>query len=186
MSAPPPIPPTANAQPPAVPAPKQGMSGCAIAAIIGAVAVVLGVFVIAMLAAIAIPAYQSYLTKSRVVQGYQMALQFQGAVDEHREQTGACPDNAAIGLEDGEVFELGNNPDTATTAQAMMTVGALDSGNCGIEIAFANVSPEVDGKTQLLESAANGWTCDGGTLDAQYRTKQCLATHFINKTDSSP
>ena len=165
------------------------MSGCAIAAIIGAVVGVLGVFVIAMLAAIAFPTYQSYVTKSRVVQGYRMVREFQDAIDEYREQSGACPDNAAIGLQDGEAFELGDNRD-AHSAQAIIAVGALDSGNCGVEMRFANVDPGVDGKTQLLESTGNGWTCDGGTLDARYRASQCLAanlpTNPPTQTDSAP
>jgi type IV pilus assembly protein PilA len=173
MSAPPPLPSTAHPQPPPAPAPKSGMSGCAIAGIIGAVVAVIGVFVIAMLAAIALPAYQNYVIKSRIVQAWTMAQALQDDIDTHREQAGACPDNAAIGLADDEVFALGgDNP--AKPAQASVLVGEIEGGHCAIELQFANVNVAVDGKTLLLESTENGWTCSGGTLDAKYRTGSCL------------
>ncbi|NOT87927.1 MAG: hypothetical protein HOP03_07080 [Lysobacter sp.] len=173
MSAPPPLPPSVHAQPPLAPPPKRGLSGCAIAGIIGAVVAVMGVFVIALLAAIAIPAYQDYVIKSRVVQAWQMAQALQDDIETHREQAGACPDNAAIGLVDDEVFSLGgDNP--AKPAQASVLVGEIEGGHCAIELQFANVNAVVDGKTLLLESTENGWTCSGGTLDAKYRTGSCL------------
>jgi type IV pilus assembly protein PilA len=173
MSVPPPIPPSAHAQPPLAAPPKRGMSGCAIAGIIGAVVLVLGVFVVGILAAIAIPAYQDYVVKSRVVQAWTMAQALQDDIDAHREQAGACPDNAAIGLADDEVFALGgDNP--AKPPQASVLVGEIEGGHCAIELTFANVNAVVDGKTLLLESTQNGWTCSGGTLDARYRTGSCL------------
>jgi type IV pilus assembly protein PilA len=173
MSAPPPLPSSAHVQPPPAPAPKRGMSGCAIAGIIGAVVAALGVFVIAILAAIAIPAYQDYVIKSRVVQAWHMAQTLQGDIDTHREQSGACPDNAAIGLADDEVFALGGDT-PAKPAQASVLVGEIEGGHCAIELQFTNVNAVVDGKTLLLESTESGWTCSGGTLDAKYRTGSCL------------
>lgn len=173
MSAPPPIPPSSHAQPPLAPPPNRGMSGCAIAAIIGAAVMVVGAFVVAILAAIAIPAYQDYVIKSRVVQAWAMAQALQDDIDAHREQAGACPDNAAIGLADDEVFALGgDNP--AKPAQASVSIGEVEGGRCAIELRFANVNAVVDGKTLLLESTKNGWTCSGGTLDSRYRTGSCL------------
>lgn len=149
------------------------MSGCVIAGIIGAVVVVVGIAVIGILAAIAIPAYQDYVIKSRIVQAWNMAQALQDDIDAHREQSGACPDNAAIGLADDEVFALGgDNP--AKPAQASVLVGEIEGGHCAIELRFANVNAVADGKTLLLESTDNGWTCTGGTLDARYRTGSCL------------
>jgi type IV pilus assembly protein PilA len=149
------------------------MSGCAIAGIIGVVAAVMGIAVIGILAAIAIPAYQDYVIKSRIVQAWNMAQALQDDIDAHREQSGACPDNAAVGLADDEVFALGgDNP--AKPAQASVLVGEIEGGHCAIELQFANVNAVADGKTLLLESTDNGWTCTGGTLDARYRTGSCL------------
>ncbi len=186
MSAPPPLPPGASrsdqmtdafaqrraAAPPSSGPPKQGMSGCAIAAIIGAVVLVLGVFVIAMLAAIALPAYQQYIAKSRVMEALTMARAHQVDVDAYREKSGVCPDNAAIGLADDEVFTLSGD-NAAAPGQASLRIGEIESGHCGIELQFKNINVAVDDKTLLLESTDNGWTCTGGTLGAQYRTPQC-------------
>lgn len=186
MSVPPPIPSSAPAKPPSAPAPKSGMSGCAIAAIaaiVGAVAVVVGIFLIAMLAAIALPAYQNYVVKSRVVQAYNMTLQLQSAVDEQREASGSCPDNRAVGMDEDAVLELGAGSEGAQ-AQAAVDIGETDDGLCGITLRFANTNPVVDGKTLVLVSTEQDWTCDGGTLDAQYRPRQCFNPNFT--TESSP
>ncbi len=181
MSMPPPIPPSASAQaqPPPVQGstqmPKQGMSGCVIACIVGAIVVVLGIAVIGILAAIAIPAYQDYVTRSHVAQALRMAQDIQGDIDAHREESGACPDNAAIGLADDEVFTLSGDSATAQ-GQASVLVGEIQGGHCGIELQFANVHAAVDGKTLLLESTDTGWTCFGGTLDRKLRPAQCLSS----------
>jgi type IV pilus assembly protein PilA len=182
MSAPPPMPPSAPAQPPPAPVQKSGMSGCAIAAIVGAVAVVVGIFVISMLAAIALPAYQDYTVKSRVVQAYNMTYELQNSVDAQREAAGACPGNTAVGLSDDAVLELGASG--SSQAQAVVDIGETDNGHCGITLQFANVNPVVDGKTLVLVSTEHGWTCDGGTLDAKYRPRQCFNPNLT--TESTP
>lgn len=161
------------------------MSGCAIAAIIGAVLVMPGIAVLGILAAVAVPAYQEYVTRSRVVVGYTMAQKLQNTVDQHREQSGSCPDNAALGLEDPETFELGSNS-SGFSAQATVQTGALDNGYCVIEMTFKKIDANIDGKTLVLESTENGWTCSGGTLDGKYRPAQCRASSILTQTDSTP
>ena len=185
MSAPPPIPPTTHAPPPSAPAPKQRMSGCAIAAIIGAVLLVPGIALLGILAAIAVPAYQEYVTKTRVVVAYTMAQELQYTVDEQREQSGSCPDNAALGLEDPKTYELGSDS-SGLRPQATVQTGAVDSGHCAIEMTFKNINANIDGKTLVLESAENGWTCYDGTLDGKYRPAQCRAPNIFTQTDSAP
>ncbi len=148
------------------------MPGCAIAGIIAAVAVVVGVFLVAMLAAIALPAYQEYVIRSQVADALNQARAHQADVDTHRGQAGACPDNAAIGLAEDETITLSGD-NASAPAQASILVGEVEGGHCAIELQFANVNPQVDGKTLLLESTDTGWTCTGGTLGAQYRTGQC-------------
>lgn len=182
VTPPPPLPPDASApmrQPPA-PAPKSGMSGCAIAAIVGAVVVVVGIFLIGMLAAIALPAYQNYVAKSRVVQAYNMTLQLQSIVDEQREASGTCPDNAGVGMDEDAVLELGAG-NGGEQAQAAVDIGETNDGLCGITLRFANTNPVVDGKTLVLASTEHGWDCDGGTLDAQYRPHQCFNPNFTTE-----
>jgi type IV pilus assembly protein PilA len=184
MSAPPPLlPPNASAPMQPAPAPKSGMSGCAIAAIVGSVVVVVGLFLIGMLAAIALPAYQDYVVKSRTVQAYNMTLQLQSTVDEQRKASGACPDNTAVGMDDDAALELGAGTD-GSQAQAIVGIGETDNGHCSITLQFANVNPVVDGKTLVLSSTEQGWTCNDGTLDAKYRPRQCFNPNVT--TESSP
>ena len=71
MNMPPPLP---ASPPPAVspqaPPPRKGLSGCAIALIIGAVVGVFGIAIIGILAAIAVPQYQEYVVRSRIMGAY--------------------------------------------------------------------------------------------------------------------
>jgi type IV pilus assembly protein PilA len=184
MSVPPPLPPGQSrseqmvdayahrgAPPPSAPPPRQGMSGCAIAAIIGAVVLVLGVFVIAMLAAIALPAYNDYMIRSKLAAAEYYARSLQDSIDAHRDGSGACPDNAALGLADDEVFALPGG--RGGTAQAAVKVGESEGGRCAIELTFANLNPAIDGRTMVFESGDSGWDCSAGTLQPKYRSPRC-------------
>jgi type IV pilus assembly protein PilA len=162
------------------------MSGCALAAIIGAALVVPGIAVLGILAAIALPAYQDYVVKSRVAQAYHMTQELKGTVDEQIEQSGACPDNAAVGLSDDAVFELGSGDAQARASVQVGKLAETGDGHCGILLQFVNVNPNVDGKTLVLESTDNGWTCSGGTLEGKYRPAQCRASNIFTQTDSTP
>lgn len=163
-----------NAPPPSAPPPKQGMSGCAIAAIIGAVVMVFGVFIVGVLAAIAIPAYNDYLLRSKVAAAERHVRNLQVPIQLHRLDAGECPDNAALGLEDPDVFELGQNG-ADLTGQGIVRVGGNANGPCTIELTFANVDPQLDGKTAIFKSGDSGWDCGGGTLPSKYRSPRCRA-----------
>jgi type IV pilus assembly protein PilA len=169
-----------GAPPPSAPPPRHGMSGCAIAAIIGAVLMVLGVVVASILAAIAVPAYQDYVTKSRVVEAARVVQTLEARIDELQTQTGQCPDATAIGYGDDAVLELGGVEGVSGGDRARLTVGSLDNGHCAVELRFENINPAVDGRTIVFESTRNGWTCDGGDLAAKYRPASCAMP------DSSP
>lgn len=199
MSIPPPLPhdpsrnePMADAfgyrgAPPSAPPPKQGMSGCAIAVIIGGVLLVFGVFIAGILAAIAIPAYNDYLLRSKVASAEWYVRDLQGSIDLHRLDTGECPENnAAIGLDDPQEFELGRNG-ADLTGQGVVRVGENGKGQCTIELTFANVDPKVDGKTAIFESGDNAWDCRGGTVPSKYRSPQCRSGDAsANASDSPP
>lgn len=162
-----------NAPPPSAPPPKQGMSGCAIAAIIGAVVMVFGVFAIGILAAIAVPAYNDYLLRSKVAVAEVYVRELQGSIELHRLDTGECPDdNAAMGLDDPDVFEIGRS-DAALTGQGMVRLEKMPTGQCVIELTFAKVDPKVDGKTMVFVSGDNHWDCRSGTVPSEYRSPQC-------------
>ncbi len=197
MSMPPPLPPGQSRSdqmadafahrgpPPSAPPQKSGMSGCAIAAIIGAVALVFGVFIASMLAVIAIPAYNDYMLRSKVAAAELRVSNLQTSIELHRLDTDECPDNAAIGLEDPDVFELGQNG-ANLTGQGVVRVGGNANGQCTIELTFANVDPQLDGKTAIFKSGDSQWDCSGGTLPAKYRSPRCRADDAPYDTSDNP
>ncbi|MBX3713964.1 MAG: pilin [Lysobacter sp.] len=167
MSTPPHIPP---APPPAMPQPSpKKMSGCAIAAIIGAVVGVFGIVVLGILAAIAVPAYQQYLTRSQITQAYFSASQWQFQIDEFLEENQACPDNAALGLAPDESLPLGSEGGR----RADVRLGETAPGVCAITLTFRGVPAKVEGSTLILESDDGEWTCSGGTLPFDHRPAAC-------------
>jgi type IV pilus assembly protein PilA len=173
---PPPFPsssdPRGAAPPPGKPPASRGLSGCAIAAIIGAVVLFFGVFVVAILAAIALPAYQDYVARSKVQQAYALVLGLQPQIEELRAQSGRCPGNDEIGYGEDATIDLGG-ADSATGGRAWLTAGALDSGECVVELRFEGVSPKIDGRTLVFESGADGWHCLAGTLEDPQRPIAC-------------
>lgn len=159
--------------PPGKPPASRGLSGCAIAAIIGAVALFFGVFVIAILAAIAVPAYQDYIARSKVHQAYAVGLSLQPQIEELRAQSGRCPGNDEIGYGEDATIDLGGADGANGGSRAWLTAGALDSGECAIELRFEGVSPRIDGRTLVFESGADGWHCLAGTLEDPQRPVAC-------------
>jgi type IV pilus assembly protein PilA len=177
MNTPPPMPsagdPRGAVPPPGKPPSARGLSGCAIAAIIGAAVLFVGVFVIAILAAIAVPAYQDYVARSRVQEAYVVAQSLQPQVDEERARLVSCPRNADIGYGEDAVLELGGGEGAADGSRARLTAGALENGNCALELRFERISPNIDGRTLILESDDGGWHCLGGTLEDAQRPVAC-------------
>jgi type IV pilus assembly protein PilA len=81
--------------------PKKGMSGCLIAVL---VAVGLMVFVVPILAAIAISQYQDYVTKSQFSEAPSIVDGLKGQVVEAYTNTGACPVNGEAGFASAEQY----------------------------------------------------------------------------------
>lgn len=184
MSAmPPPMPAGPGVPPPAAPRPKS-MSGCAIVAIVGSAVLVVGVFIVAILAAIALPAYQDYTTRTRLMQLYLTAVHLQPDVDAYREDTGECPDNAALGLAPDESYDLLGGGDTP--GRARVQVAPLEPGRCAIELVFQQPGAAFDGQSLLLESTPSGWTCHGGSLAQPLRPTNCRTPAPHAATESAP
>lgn len=174
-----------SAPPPSAPPPKQGMSGCAIAAIIGAAVLCFGVFIAGMLAAIAIPVYHQYEYRAQVQQAYTVAQALQPRIDAYFDQEGMCPTNVQVGLGDKPVHSIGLRTDSGEPGRADFRVRELDNGFCGVEISFRTVELEIDRTTMILQSNTHGWDCLGGTLPAQYRPAHCRSFNPSSE-DSAP
>lgn len=172
MHMPPPLPASPPpAMPPQAPPPRQGLSGCVIALIIGAVVGVFGIFVIGILAAIAVPQYQEYVVRSKIAGAYATVQGLQPQVDAWQGANGACPGNADVGEAEDATLPLGTSDNAK--GQAHLTVGNLDSGECAMELRFEGLGPAVDGKTLVAVSDKGRWRCDAGTLEARYLPPSC-------------
>jgi type IV pilus assembly protein PilA len=164
---PPPVPPGAMATPPtgrAAPR-KQGMSGCLIALIVCAV---VAVPMVAILAAIAIPAYNDYVQKAEVSEAIAMVEPVKIAIAEHAARHGACPDNDSTDMAP-LLAQLAQGPRIAATR-----VGTLEGGHCAFEITLRGIGAH-DGKTLLFEAdeQVSRWDCSGGDLPDRVRPLQC-------------
>lgn len=123
------------------------------------------VAIIAILAAIALPAYQDYTIRSQVSEGLVLADGAKTAVAEYAANTGAYPaDNAEAGLAPAADIN-GSYVTQVSTADGVITV---TYGN--------QVNAKVAGNTLQLEASpltAEGsvaWTCKAGSFTAaQYK-----------------
>lgn len=122
--------------------------------------------IIAILAAIALPAYQDYLVRSQVGEGMTLASGAKTAVAETYSNTGAFPaTNAAAGL------------DEAAKIKGKYVTGVA-VGAAGIIVAtFGNeANAKIAEKTLTLTPTDNGgsisWGCTG-SVDQKYLAKAC-------------
>lgn len=147
---------------------RKGMSGCLIALIVCAV---VAVPMIAILAAIAIPAYSDYVQRAKIAQVMASANTLEMAVAEHFARERVCPDNDSADLAP-LLARLTQEPHIGA-----VRVGTLEGGHCAFEITLRGLGAQ-DGKTLLFEADedASDWDCSGGDLPARYRPIQCRPT----------
>ncbi len=137
-------------------------------AVIVVVAVaVFGVFMIGILAAVSIPAYQDYTVRARAAGAIASATPWRMAVEEHYIEQRKLP-NGVAELRPG-----------AVPAVADSTYSSIDLGPNGV--ITATLSPAAGahgGKTiefRASEKQGGGlsWDCTGGTLEPKYRPRSC-------------
>lgn len=141
-----------------------GSGGSGAAVVIAIVAVFVGVAVVGILAAIAIPAYQDYTVRASV----SGALQ---ATDPIRQEVAAAIGrNAGV---DGPRFD-------AMASQAVGSTPYLDyvrvAPNGGVTLGLKG-SASLQGKTMVFEPQVSGgsvvWLCGSGSLEPKYRPAAC-------------
>ncbi|SEJ31398.1 pilin [Frateuria terrea] len=128
------------------------------------------VAIIAILAAIAIPAYQDYTIRSQVSEGMSLSDGAKTAVAEYYSNKGTWPlSNGLAGL----------STSTDIKGSYVQSV-SVDSGK--ITATYSSASPEkastkINTKTLVLSPIANNgsvsWTCDKGTVDKKYLPSSC-------------
>jgi len=129
------------------------------------------VAIIAILAAIAIPAYQNYLIRSQITEGMVLSTGAKAAVWDYFSNTGLYPkDNASAGLP----------PDTSITGRYVSQV-EVSQGKIIATFNNTNANTAIHGRTLILSPATAGdtiiWTCNptgsANVVDPKYLPSSC-------------
>ncbi|WP_028916436.1 pilin [Pseudoxanthomonas sp. J35] len=125
------------------------------------------VAIIAILAAIALPAYQDYLIRSQVSEGASLAAGAKTALAEYKANTGSWPaDNGAAGL-------------AASTEITGKYVTGVDVSTAGqIAVTFGNdANSAISGQTLVFSAISNvgsiEWSCTPSTVNGKYLPSNC-------------
>lgn len=129
--------------------------------------------IIAILLAIAIPAYQDYTVRTKVGEGVNLAAAAKAAATETFQSTGVFPmNNAAAGLA----------PPVDITGKYVTSVTVTGNGNNGmVTVSFAqpDTPMEITGAALEYFAIVNGgsvdWECNGAgtTVDPRYLPAEC-------------
>jgi type IV pilus assembly protein PilA len=159
---PPPLPPPLPARPAPQAAARKGMNGCLIAVL---VAGGLAIPVVAMLAAIALPAYNDYLSRSLVTRALAETAPLKPMVADFAARNGRCPIDADLG------FRAAGAP-----GQTHAGVGFGRTGvGCAMEIRLRDDQQgPVHGRHLWLEldAASGSWRCSSDA-DDKYLPADC-------------
>ena len=125
------------------------------------------VAIIGILAAVAVPAYQDYLVRSKVTEGLVGASEFKTAIAEYHAFRGTFPaNNAVAGLSPSASYAT-DYVSTINISGALITVTMSDSTDLhdagGRTIVFT-----ADGSGQKLT-----WTCTAGNMQDNFLPSQC-------------
>ena len=128
------------------------------------------VAIIAILAAIAIPAYQDYIIRSQVSEGSTLADGAKTAVAEFYSNKGTMPTaNASAGLASAGSI-VGTYVKSVTVANgkitALFSMTAPQKANKAIDGATLVLSP-------VTSTGSTAWTCNGGTVADKYLPTSC-------------
>jgi len=126
----------------------------------------LAVLIVGMLSATAVPEYQSYATRSKIVEGLSVVATAKLAVGETYHTLGSLPgDNSQAGLP----------PLIASNYVDSVTVG--NAGEITIDYNVLNVGILPGEDTIVLRPLiGNGsieWECTGGTVINKFRPREC-------------
>jgi len=137
------------------------------------------VAIIAILAAIAIPQYQNYITKSQFSESQTIADGLKTPIVEYYNQTGSCPNVTASAATTG--FLPGASYTGKYVASALI---ASSNGGCDITLKFkpaGSVSSPLAGNTvdvtgNVASGGAVAWTCTSGSIKGRYLPQVCTSS----------
>jgi len=142
------------------PAPRTGLSGCAILGIVAAVGGVMVVAIAGILAAIAVPAYNDYLLRAKVTAAHAQLQPLAAEVAGSAAAGGHCPVNGDEGFDSPESYAGGDI--------GAVRIGRFDNGHCGLEARFHVPGKDtLDGKHLWLDydTQTATWTCSADVAD---------------------
>ena len=127
------------------------------------------VAIIAILAAIAIPAYQDYLIRAQVSEGAVLADGSKTAMAEFYSNTGHFPPtNISAGLSTAASI----NGQYVSSVDVSTTVGKITATYSG-----AKANTKIIGKTLIFSAVTNAgsiaWHCTGGSVGSKYLPTSC-------------
>lgn len=131
------------------------------------------VAIIGILAAIALPAYQSYTIKAKTAEILNLSSGIKTPLWEHYYAKSKMPETTDRTLNDTAtaITRISNEIHNATYSK-------LNNNTSTLELALTNLHSDANGKTLLIRFEANGGgnislNCKGGTLDQRYRPASC-------------
>jgi uncharacterized RDD family membrane protein YckC/type II secretory pathway pseudopilin PulG len=127
-----------------------------------AIGVVFVVFVGGILAAIAIPAYQDYLARARVLQAYTQALPVEARVGEQLAKGGAPVQYSDVGLD---------GPKSLPQNLGLLTMDP--QGTLTVTLGFPPLRGQSLVLTPTVSDGKVSWQCSGGELKPQYLPRRC-------------
>jgi len=148
------------------PPPKKKLSGCALTAIIGGGLLLVLVPIMAILAAIALPAYNEYTVRAKVAAAADALHPLQDQVQHFADEEGRCP-----GANDAGFPAPGDFTQVGLSA---VHIGRFNNGHCGIEATLAAPGKQIDGDLLWLEYDRDSgrWECSGES-DNKYLPPSC-------------
>ncbi len=115
--------------------------------------------VIGILAAIAVPAYQEYTLRARLMEPIAAGEALKPLIERHLAQ-GQCPDNEADGFQPEDAY--------AARHVAGIVVGEFDDGTCGVEVRVRGTgSPKMDDHAIWIfyDGQSQRWGCTSDIED---------------------
>ncbi len=126
------------------------------------------VAIIAILAAIAIPAYQDYLVRAQVTEGMTLATGAKAAEWDFVSNTGRFPtSNVSAGLA----------TNTSIKGSYVSSLDLAPAGKITVTFSGPKANKSIKNSTLVLSALSHGgsiaWTCNGGTVADKYLPTSC-------------
>jgi hypothetical protein len=143
---------------------QRGPGGCAIAVLVAGL-LFFGVFIVAIIAAVSLPAYQEYTQRAKAAQVVAEANPYQAAIEDFLANTDRCPSSLEeIGL-----------PPLANPMVAETDVGETEEGQCLLQFALGDreAAGVLAGEYLWFTRLGDGdWVCESSAED-RHLPPQC-------------